>query len=278
MKKERKHHDGGVLTQSISSIATLPSFTTRNAHIQNKKARFVKSHGLSMNSNNQVRLGSNIPSNLKSIKMRSLQSNKSNLVNKLFEKANDFYNDHIYISSSPPKKPPNNDLVFVAMDCLDDDDIEKCCKLNDSFCKSEFSKTLFKQFLEIIKKVVNTVFEEFINSLNPSVYFSLDAQLIVKASLVSYTIDIVAESLLKNPDINEDFKEILILSLKTYIMLPSTEMTPYNMFIKIASKKINETLNLSKMNSVLSALATEELKKYSYLIQKNNLKNQLNIK
>lgn len=264
MKKERKHHDGGVLTQSISSIGALPSFTTRNTSIQNKKPIFVKS----MNRNNRVRLGSNIQSNLKSIKMEKLEHNKSNLIRNLFKEANDFYNDHIYISSSPPKKPPNHDIVFIAIDCLDDDDIIKCCKLNDSFCKSEFSKTLFKHFLDIIKKIVNTLFEEFLNSLDPFTYFSLDVKLIVKASLVSYTIDIVAESLLENPDINEDFKNILILSLKTYITLPSTEMTPYNMFIKIASKKINKTFDLLKINSVLSTLANEEFKKYHYLIQK----------
>lgn len=284
--EDRKHKNpkGGV-TQSIASISSVKPTTTYTNTLNNKAQQYSQipnrnkvhyKNELSLKTNNSNKsitynsgfdsFNTNYKTNrLQHVKTRSI---KSKLVKHLHNEINSFYNNSVIISNSPPNKPPNDDVLFIGMDCLDDYDIDKCCKLNNSHCKTNFNTTLFKKFLNIIKEIVNILFEEVLKSLNPTVYYGLDVKLVLRASLVSYAVDIVAEDLLKNYHVQDDFKKILFLSFKTFILLPSSDFNPKNLFVKVVSLKLSQTLNLLSLDTLLITLATEKLKKHIELIKK----------
>ena len=275
--KKNKQLKGGVV-QSIASVTSIkPTATYTNTLQDNRKHRTlipnsIKLHDknkLSLNTNksnksityNNTGFNTNYNSKTKKIQpIKTQHSVKSNLVKHLYQEINKPYNNSVIISNSPPNKPPNDDVLFIGMDCLDDDDINTCCKLNNSHCKTNFNTALFKKFLNIIKEIVNILFEEVLKSLNPTVYYGLDVKLVLRASLVSYVVDTVAEDLLKNYHVQEDFKNILFLSFKTFILLPSSDLNPKNLFVKVVAFKLGQTLNLLSLNTLLITLATEKLK------------------
>lgn len=279
MKDQKdKPLEGGVVTQSIASMSSVKPTTTYTNTLQNNRKHSslmpnsIKLHDkieLSLKTNKSkksITYNSGFDSYNTNYKTKNLQpiktqhSVKSRLVKHLHQEINKPYNNSVIISDSPPNKPPNDNVLFIGMDCLNDDDIDTCCKLNNSHCKTNFDTTLFKKFLNIIKEIVNILFEEVLQSLNPTVYYGLDVKLVLRASLVSYAVDTVAEDLLKNYHVQDDFKKILFLSFKTFILLPSSDSNPKNLFVKVVAFKLGQTLNLLSLNTLLITLATEKLK------------------
>ena len=275
MKEKKDIQLKGGVTQSIVSMSVKPT-TTYTYTLNNRAQQYSKipnrnkvhngnEVSLKTNkSNKSITYKSGFNTNYKTKNLQPIKTQhsvKSNLVKHLYQEINKPYNNSVIISDSPPNKPPNDDVLFIGMDCLDDDDIDKCCKLNNSYCKTNFDTTLFKKFLNIIKEIVNILFEEVLKSLNPTVYYGLDVKLVLRASLVSYAVDTVAEDLLKNYHVQDDFKKILFLSFKTFILLPSNDFNPKNLFVKVVAFKLGETLDLLSLNSLLITLATEKLKK-----------------
>lgn len=72
--------------------------------------------------------------------------------------------------------------------------------------------------------------------------------------------------MLHNNKVNEDFRKILLLTIKSFIMLPKTEFNPQNLFVKVTAFKIGETLNLSNLNISLITMITKEMKKHTKIL------------
>ena len=273
--KKNKQLKGGVV-QSIASVSSIKPTATYTNTVSNRAQKYNQipnqnkvhyKNKLNLKTNNSSKSitynNTGFNTNYKTNRLQPINTShsvKSRLVKHLYQEINKPYNNSVIISDSPPNKPPNDDVLFISMDCFNDNDIDTCCKLNNSHCKSKFNTTLFKKFLNIIKEIVNILFEEVLKSLNPTVYYGLDVKLVLRASLVSYAVDTVAEDLLKNYHVKDDFKNILFLSFKTFILLPSSDFNPKNLFVKVVAFKLGQTLNLLSLNTLLITLATQKLK------------------
>lgn len=166
---------------------------------------------------------------------------------------NNFFKVEVY--NMPPKNPNN---LIITLNC-DDIENEECCKYNEQFCEI-IDINVFRKILNVIKEIVNHIMHEYTNFFSIPNLFYFDPVSIKVAVLVTYIIDnILIDLKINNPIVQTIISTLASTYFTTFIMLPKHEQTMVNYFVKVVVKKLNKSVKLKTMKSLITSYLVKEL-------------------